>query len=98
MSPAIKIFHDHNCLLTYTKKGVLPGEADEVVEREFWAPPGGGCVYEIDDNRPGTSGTRVCRGLRYYGAVLYWTPGAPLSETIKSQYRAAVGAKSQRGW
>ncbi len=25
----IKIFHDHNCLLTYTKKGVLPGEADE---------------------------------------------------------------------
>lgn len=84
----IKAHSDSHVTVSYVSPAVLPEETDLRVERELWAPSGGGYVYEITPERPGTSGDQVCGGLRHTGAPLEWHPGGPaLSKVVARTLR-----------
>lgn len=68
-------------------------------ERTFWAPSGGGYVYETDDQHPGSSGRQVCGGLARHGSALTTGEGG-LAETIRREARVALRAaeRAERTW
>jgi hypothetical protein len=60
----------------------------EIIEREFWAPSGGGYVREIDAAHPGTTGRQVCELLEGVGPTLYWGGHGRLIDVVRREYRA----------
>ena len=72
------------------------GEMGREIIREFWAPPAGGVVREIDAKHPGTLGTDVCGMLSHRGVTLVASPET-LLDAIRAEYRRAV-ADDKRQW
>jgi len=72
-------------------------EGNSAYTRYFWAPDDGGYVYEVFENRPGTSGQQVCDDLCSTGATLRWAGGSPLIRLIryeaKRRYRRQDAAR-----
>lgn len=76
----------HRCSLRYDD------ERGRRVERDFFAPPGGGYVRE------GWSDPRqVCDRLGSTGATLVWDPASgPLVELVRREWRAMRRAERTR--
>jgi len=66
----------------------------EQVIREFWVPPGGGYVREIDNIRPGTLGRQVCRFLEHRGSTLSCDEDR-LLHVIRREYRRSIAANQR---
>ena len=63
-------------------------------EREFWCPDGGGYVYEIDEDHPGTTGKQVSTKLGYSGMMLTANEST-LAERIRLARRREIRAIEQ---
>jgi len=71
--------------------------------REYWCPRGGGYVYQVSDDHPGTLGLQVCGGLWLMGSTLSCsaTESYPLVALIRYEARAryrAMDRDEERGW
>lgn len=80
------------CLRTQNPEG-------ETIVREFWVPPGGGYVREIDEDHPGTLGSQVCNRLGIRGPTLSATR-ATLAAVIRTEYQRSMRFQDReaRAW
>ena len=72
-----------------------PDEYGRPIVREFWVPPGGGYVREIDARHPGTLGAQVCAHLSSRGYMLSSSPEG-LLDLIRREQRRWCAAERQQ--
>jgi hypothetical protein len=82
-----RIWHDGSrvCLRDVDDMG-------EQIIRQFWVPPSGGYVREVDADHPGTLGQQVTAQLGTRGYTLTSDPDR-LLDLIRREYRARCAAE-----
>lgn len=63
----------------------------EPITIRYWTPLAGGYVRETTEQRPGTLGFQVCRGLAHTGSALHRSAGDSLAEIIRREARSKWG-------
>jgi hypothetical protein len=66
----------------------------EEIIRQFWTPPGGGYVREVDADHPGTLGQQITERLGTRGYTLRATQDS-LLDVIRREYRARCAAEQR---
>ena len=69
------------------------GPSGEPVVRQFWVPPGGGYVREVDAQHPGVLGQQVCVKLANRGSTLS-ADRKGLLGLIRREYRRRAASAS----
>ena len=88
MRTRIQSIDENRVILTCDVERLDPSMGG-TISIEYWSPSGGGYVYEIDEQHPGTLGRQVCEFLGSLGSTLHWSGRQPLVDMIRREWKRA---------